>query len=408
MVKAFKALVQHYDTLRLNLDGNSLKFNELILFREVIVEIIEIGDSDELPVVCQEMRAEVNVRLGYPFKVAIIQQEGHADRLFITMHHLVIDGISWRILLESFYQVYNQLLDNLAVELPPKTASLKDWSETINAHAETTKAQNEREYWSKVDQQSFMVRTDYETEDWSVRNLAKESITLSIRQSQYLLSQAIRKLNVDIQAIFNTALLLTLKEFNGTNHAKVELENHGRHLAGVDTSRSIGWFTSMFPFQVSLLEEGDMLDQIKHVHECLQSIPNHGIGYGIHKFLLKTLNNSGNAMSEVRFNYLGQFGAELNNELFNYSLEDHGGESHPDNHITAKLEFNLMVINQELLITLNYNKEAYHESTIQSILNVFQLYLIEIIEVAQEQHSSISTEFEFANLEDDDLKALFD
>lgn len=407
--EAFQALIKHHDGLRINHDvgKNTLFFNPAHLSSSFKVKHHKKDDLQDLNEIIQEISSGFNLSDELLIEAAVIEERGEMDYLFIKAHHLVIDGISWRILLEDLYTFYQTLSEHEPVKFPRKTASLKAWSNRLSEAVRKNLYRKERTYWEEIANTPFAVPVDMETEDWKAENLRTVQRKLDVDSTTFLLKKAPQIHKIDILQVQLLALARTLKTWTQGKTAIIELENHGRHVEGIDISRTIGWFTVMHPLKL-VLETESFDEQIKAVKQQTHEIPNKGIGYGILKHLTHQIHGSQSERTEVRFNYLGQFEQELENELF--SFEEHTGATNAkENILTAKLEFNTMVINGHLQVEVNYNRKAHKESTIQEILSHFFAQLNEAIEHIKYQATSylVPSDFEDVDLEQEELDALF-
>ncbi|TRX53357.1 amino acid adenylation domain-containing protein [Fulvivirga sp. M361] len=407
--KALPAAINQHDELRIKYDQPtaSLTYQEEGELN-LRLELHEVSDKHELLEICQELKHALNLEDGLLFKSALISINGHIDKLFITMHHLVIDGISWRILLEDLVRNYHSLVKGSSIHTPFKTASISQWSRFVRSYGQSEITESEKEYWQSIEKQEFKLKDDINTgpSDWVVANTKKENVTIDQEYTDYLLKQAHSVYQTDVPILLSTALAVTLSKWTGETQIKLELENHGRHFAGIDISRTIGWFTAMYP--VNLTIKADSLSEnIKTVKEEVRSVPNNGIGYGI----LKSLGElSPTNLSEVRLNYIGQFDYDLENELFSYADQDHGIETDPRNRMSAKLEFNAMVVRGCLQIEIIYNGKAYLPQTIKQLGNTLKDNLLELLDHIRTERNVHFTpsDFDGADLDQEELEALFE
>ena len=171
-----------------------------------------------------------------------------------------------------------------------------------------------------------------------------------------------------------TALAQAFAAWTGTSQLLLDLEGHGREeiLEGVDLSRTVGWFTSVFPVLLDLTESGSVAEAIKAIKEQLRRIPQRGIGYGLLRYL------SGNADSaeglralpqaEVRFNYLGQFERAIaDSPLFELAPESSGPASSKQEKRSYLLEVNGLVVQGQLRIVWGYSEQMHKQTTIEQL-----------------------------------------
>ncbi len=405
--QAFTKLLECHDELRINYDPvkKVLFYNERHLNRGFDIDGIEISDSTELIDACQEVRSTLNINNDLLLKAVVIHQKSKKSKLFITAHHLIMDGVSWRILMTDLYEFYKRLELGNSRYLPTKTASLKDWFEGLESYQCTIE---EEKYWQGLETINFKIPQDFKTDDWRVRNIKKLTRSLDKDQTGFLVQKAHKTYGTNVPMLLNTALVLTLNEWTRGKQFVVEQESHGRHLDGIDVSRTLGWFTSMYPVLLEMM--GNSLgEHIKAVKEQLRKVPDHGMGYGINTFQNNLTDTTNALRSEIRFNYLGQLGDELNNDLFRYDPQITGMEMDEVNHATTKIEWNCMVMDGVFVLDLFYNSKAYKHLTIDRLADSFLHHLSQIIAHIKKEDDIYFTpsDFEMANLDQEELDALF-
>lgn len=414
--QTFKKLIDHHDGLRLNFnpEKGNLFFNNKHIDEDFHIPEYHLFSSTKekysnIESICQEVKSSFDITKTLLIKAAIITDETGEKKMFITAHHLVIDGISWRILLEDMYKIYSALETNQNIKLQYKTCSLSDWAKKLAEYSLSEKLKNEIHSWKETENIMFPIPTDAETNDWSVKNTNKISGILSSDKTEFLLKRAFQKYKIDILTLLNTALAKTLKDWTGIGSFIIEQEYHGRHFENIDSSRTIGWFTSIYPVKI-IFPNDSLSKQILSVKEQLKQVPENGIDYSILKYTNNSFIKADDTIPEIRLNYLGQFDNELNNDLFSYCDIPTGPDSDSANNVTVKFDINCMVINEKLNIEISYNAGAYSNSTItrfrDSVLNNLN-NIIEHIEKEDDVYVT-SSDFETVDLDEEDLKNLFD
>lgn len=412
---AFERIVAHHDGLRLNYnpEKNTVFYNSRHLNEHFVIETYQIASSSDngtgLNEICEKIMSGFDITEKLLIKAAVIKEEGIAEWLFITAHHLVTDGVSWRILLEDFYRIYHALETDEDISLPQKTATSIDWEGALTSYSKSDQIRDEEEYWNSISEVDFSLPQDFKTEDWRIACRKIVSGKIDKEKTEFLLKGAHGSYNTDILILLNTALTITLKEWTGVERFVIELENHGRHDETVDTSRTVGWFTAMYPVIFELPDNNKVGDQIKAIKEQVRNIPNNGMGFGVGKYMAGWQDTNADELTEIRFNYLGQFDNELNNQLFSYGHEIDGIGIDRQNKITARLEFNVMIISGELNLKIYYNQKNYSESTIKSFRDSFfdnLERLLAHIKDEDELHFTPS-DFDSVELDEDEINSLF-
>jgi amino acid adenylation domain-containing protein/non-ribosomal peptide synthase protein (TIGR01720 family) len=402
---AFKGLIEQHDGLRINLDTQRRKlfYNKKHLESDFLVEEHPMSTT-----IMNELKSSFEITTSLLLRAAILKEDDQNRKLFITAHHLVVDGISWRILLEDLYAFYTALERGEKIMFPRKTASLIEWESAFKKYVLFAGILAEKDYWHSIHDPEFSIPLDHATNDWSVENARKLSRKLEKKKTGYLLKEANQPYRTDASILLNAALGMTLRQWTGRDSFVVEQENHGRHLDSVDVSRTLGWFTVMHPIKLAWTDD-PIGPQIRAIKQQFQNIPNKGIGYGICKFLPLGPGQDPEHLTEIRMNYLGQFAGEFNNDLFAYNFQSTGSDVDPHNRMTAKLELNLMVITGELTLEILYNSKAHDESTIRWLMELFFSNLDLILDnIGTEEDIHFNTsDFAAVKLEESDLKALF-
>jgi non-ribosomal peptide synthase protein (TIGR01720 family) len=358
--------------------------------------------------ICSELKAGFDITNSLLLKAAVIKAGADVDMLFITAHHLVMDGVSWRILLEDLYNIYTALEREEEIRLSSKTASLLDWERALIEYAASGDLKSEERYWKEIEEIEFHIPQDLMINEWKVADVRKISRALSREKTAFLVKEAHKAYKADVAVLLNVALALTLKEWTGSNLFIIEQEGHGRHWTDVDASRTVGWFTTMYPLKLELKHE-DIGAQIEDVKEQMKRTPQQGIGYGIYKYFRKLPYREENGLTEIRLNYLGQFGKELNNDLFAYTSQSTGSDIYPGNSMTAKLDINATVIEDLLNLDISYNAGAYRDDTISWLVNTLFNNLDRILGHVNERADVhlAPTDFDTVNLSDEEWNALF-
>jgi amino acid adenylation domain-containing protein/non-ribosomal peptide synthase protein (TIGR01720 family) len=258
--------------------------------------------------------------------------EGAPDRLLLMAHHLIVDGVSWRILLEDLETAYRQLARGEGIALPHRTSSLRSWAESLVEHARSPSVQAQTAFWLDLLRQPVSpLPVDRSAGTDDVRSSRVVAVALDADETRALLQDVPRAYRTQINDALLTALVEAFAEWTGARRLLVDLEGHGRaELAhGLDTSRTVGWFTAVYPVLLDLEGITAPGPALKAVKERLRSIPDQGLGYGLARYL-----GGGEAAApalgalpaaEVIFNYLGQLDQTVGEDrLFRGAAESAG------------------------------------------------------------------------------------
>ena len=245
----------------------------------------------------------LNIEKGEIARFVLMQtptKETH-NRILIVIHHLAVDGVSWRILLDDLEQLLTGFTnnENEKPQLGLKSSSYRQWYDALKEYGQSKKVQSQIPYWEEIESSYEAIKVD---KDYSGEVKAKDIVNHSIRvnknQTQLLLQEVPRVYHTEINDMLLCALALTLCEFGKTEKVTIGLEGHGRENINedIDTSRTVGWFTNLYPVLLKLNKDRDLSDSIKSVKEQLRNIPDKGLGYGVLRYINKEERLSGKAM----------------------------------------------------------------------------------------------------------------
>jgi amino acid adenylation domain-containing protein/non-ribosomal peptide synthase protein (TIGR01720 family) len=270
----------------------------------------------------------------------------------LRAHHLVVDGVSWRVLAEDLRTAHRQAVAGTEIQLPARTTSFRDWAHQLVGHVGTGGFATERDYWADVAREDGAVPEDRDGPNTaaSERSVA---VALDREATAALLRDVPRLFRTEVNDVLLTALAAALAGWTGRDEVLVHLEGHGREelFDGVDLSRTVGWFTTLFP--VVLTAPGtDWAAALAATKERMRAVPGRGIGYGALRWLggAELTTNAG-----VSFNYLGQFAANTG------ELELH---AHPDAPRAHLIDVVGRVQQDRLELTWHYSANRHDKATI--------------------------------------------
>jgi non-ribosomal peptide synthase protein (TIGR01720 family) len=313
--------------------------------------------------------------------------EAYSQRLLIVIHHLAVDGVSWRILLEDIQTIYGQIQQGKPAQLPPKTTSFQYWANKLADYAQTPALQEQMNYWSKLAHKRFgslpIDSPGGENSEASTRTVA---VSLSKQETDDLLKEVPAVYHTQINDVLLTALAQAYYRMTGSRQVIVELEGHGRVdlFADVDLSRTVGWFTSVYPVLLDLKFSKSPGEAVKTIKEQIHQIPNNGIGFG----LLRYLNENKDTIdqlkeiprAEICFNYLGQFDQVASGSaIFDIAQESKGSDHSPLGKRSHVIEINGSIAGGKLQLDWNYSENLHYRWTIERLAQHFITELKAII-----------------------------
>ncbi|MBD1379486.1 non-ribosomal peptide synthetase [Metabacillus arenae] len=330
------------------------------------------------------------------------QNEGE-NQLFLTIHHLIVDGVSWRVLLEDLQMLYHQATLKQPTKLPAKTTTFKEWAYTLNQYAEGEIVLRELDYWQKISRIEANIPTDKEMADLvnTEESLKKMTVSFSKEETASLLNRVNRTMDAKIQEILIAALVLVIKKWSNNHHIKIDIEGHGREEVrkGLNLSRTIGWFTTLFPFSIKLQESSSILEDLQLVVKKLRAIPNNGLGYGILKYM-KDIQFAGSP-SQVSFNYLGQINTSANkNTIFEMSNDSVEPIRDPRALRAYLLDVEGAIYNGELSLDWMYCRHIHKDETVRKLTAEFTTTVKSIIKLCErfEEQKYVPKDFSTAIL----------
>ncbi|PAU57235.1 non-ribosomal peptide synthase/polyketide synthase [Pseudomonas sp. PICF141] len=386
--QALEHLQRHHDALRLRYRqtaGGWAQEHAAVDQPNALLRTVALADSEALPALCLELQRSLNLSDGPLIRAALVDLPDASQRLLLVIHHLVVDGVSWRILLEDLQTAYQQLSAGSPLRLPAKTTAFKDWGERLQGHARSAGLETELNYWRE---QLAEAPADLplDNPDGQLQNRFERSVDtrLDAERTRQLLQQAPAVYRTQVNDLLLTALARVLCEWTASDSALVQLEGHGREdlFDDLDLSRTVGWFTSMFP--VRLTPQASLEASIKGIKEQLRSIPNKGIGYGLLRYLGSDAAQaalSGVSQPKVTFNYLGQFDNNFDEgALWVPATEDKGAGQDEQAPMSNWLTIDGRVYQGQLSLTWTYSADVFEEATINALARAYEVALGELIE----------------------------
>jgi amino acid adenylation domain-containing protein/non-ribosomal peptide synthase protein (TIGR01720 family) len=374
-------LIRHHDALRLRfrkVEDEWTQFNADdsagIPFREIDLRRLTFADqATAIENESARVQARLNLAEG-PLLFVVLFRLGaeRRDRLLIVVHHLAIDGVSWRVMMEDLQTCYEQLGRCEPVELPAKTTSFKRWAQCLMQYAGSVPATQELSFWLQRPMQTFELPLDHERGANTVASARNLEVALTPEETRALLQDVPSAYRTQVNDALLAALGRTLANWTGHTSLLFDLEGHGREdlFEGIDLSRTVGWFTSIFPVSLSINPGKRSSETLKSVKEQLRRIPNRGIGYGVLRYLTADLSIkqrlSALPQAQLCFNYLGQFDNTASSPEESAVDEPIGLSRGPLDERSYLLEINARVEAGSLRINWTYSENRhYHETILQ-------------------------------------------
>ena len=408
------ALAGHHDVLRACFTDQGQVFNppgQEIYFKAKAVE-----DESDLDREVVSLQSSFDIRKGPVFGVGLYRMGGE-DYLLLAGHHLAVDGVSWRILFEDLLTAYGAAAGSNEIIFPEKTTSYKEWAGKLAPYSERSDVRAESAFW-----QDYLagiephVPVDMEGGgmEGGGNDMGASDVVfaaLDEKETRNLLRDAHRAYNTEVNDLLITALMRALQDWTGREQVVFDLEGHGREdvVEGVDVSRTVGWFTAIYPVVLGVDRASDLAHQIKYVKERLRSIPVKGFNYGMLRGVgaVNGLINTG-----LSFNYLGQLAqsASEGEGLFELAKANVPGTVDAGNKRANLIDVICVVTGTCLDINMVYSTRFHKRETIERLAGSFREELSRVVAhcLDPESFDITPSDFKLAELSQEDIDDLYD
>jgi amino acid adenylation domain-containing protein/non-ribosomal peptide synthase protein (TIGR01720 family) len=367
---ALDALLAHHDALRLRFHHAAGGWRQVHAPHEPIdiLTVHDLPNADDPAVldVADAVHASFDLATGPQLRAALFRfADGSHPRLLLVAHHLVVDGVSWRLLLDDLDTAYHQALRGEPVDLSAKTASWQRWSTGLSELVAAGGFDAELPYWSEPVDGSLPAGAAGPPGTDAVE------VVLDAADTEALLRAAPAAYRTRVNDVLLSALAWALARWTGRDRVAVTLEGHGREdVMDLDVSRTVGWFTTMFPVALTV-PDGDWRTIVRAVRKQLRSLPGNGFGYGALRYL-GTLDPPG-PLPSLSFNYLGQFDsrAEEDGGLFGATLPVIGADHDPRDHGEHLVEVVGDVTDGRLSFAWYFRTDHFDRATIDAVASDF-------------------------------------
>ncbi|MBK0060073.1 amino acid adenylation domain-containing protein [Pseudomonas sp. S44] len=387
--QALQALVAHHDALRLSFTESDAGWQAHYRpLGEQPTELLwqrTLNTADELEALAESAQRSLSLGDGPLLRAVLADLPDGSQRLLLVIHHLAVDGVSWRILFEDLQLALEQLSSGKPLALPGKTSSQRDWAGELQRAAQSPRLQQSLDFW-RATLEGAHDSLPCQRPDTANRNCDGVTVhsTLDAEQTRQLLQQAPAAYRTRINDLLLTALARVICRWTGHDHALVQLEGHGREdlFEHLDLTRSVGWFTSVFP--VRLTPAAGLGDSLKQIKEQLRAIPDNGLGFGVLRHLGDaSVRDALRALPTPRitFNYLGQLDASFADESPAWlpAGENRGAEHSPEAPLDNWLNLNGQVFDGRLQISWTFSRERFDIATLQRLAEDYQRELVAVV-----------------------------
>ena len=414
--EAARRLIQHHDALRLRFSRRSGAWRQWnaptsdeAFSRHDLSGVPAADRSAAIEAEAARLQASLDLSAGPIARFALFELGPREPaRLLILVHHLAIDGVSWRLLLEDLDSACRDAAAGQTVQLPGKTTSFRSWSRRLTALARSPALESELEFWLEQEQRPVSpLPVDQRLGEDRVGSGRVVRVALTPSQTRAVLQDIPAAFATQVNDALLAAALVAFSEWTGEARLRVDLEGHGREelFEDADLTRTVGWFTTRFPVVLEAADPSDPVETLRSVREILRRVPRRGIGYGLLRYLggdraasmLGTI-----PPPEVSFNYLGQFDRALpETALFRLAGESTGPTRSPRQARRHRITIDGKVLDGRLQFGWGYSESFHLASTIQRLADRFQAALTGLAEIAA------SRDLVESGLSREDLDVLF-
>ncbi|OOC56254.1 MULTISPECIES: non-ribosomal peptide synthetase [Nocardiopsis] len=393
VARAAEHVLAHHDMLRLRVERAEGEWRQHLEAETApgAVRVVDAAGLSEAGVeellASEAGRDRPSTRLAEgPLFEAVVVDTGTADRhrLLLSAHHMVVDGVSWRVILEDLAIAYGQLWDGRPVSLGAKTTPFPVWADRLAAFVREGGFGDDVEAWAEtLSGAATALPLDLDGGPNDVASQRVLTSELSEEDTAALLSRVPGAFRCRIDDVLLAALGRVLADWTGSGRILVEKEGHGREdlFEDVDLSRTVGWFTTVYPVVLDLPEGDGWPGTVAAVKRQTRSAPR-GIGFGALRYLAEGPDTEPlRALPEVpvSFNYLGRFGEAEGDGLVRRFAPVPGPDHAPDEERTNLLDVTGSVTGGRLEFSWTYSANRHRDATVERLARSFTGALRELV-----------------------------
>ena len=400
LARAVARLVEHHDQLRARFLRTGAGWRQEVAppggeVPFILLDLSLVPDPETaMRAAADAVQASFRLDRGPLLRAALFDLgPGRPERLLLAAHHLVMDAVSWPILLTDLRAAYDRST------LPPKTTSFRRWAERLREYARTAELRQELEHW----QEGRAGEGSSLTTEASAERI---ETALGAEETRQLLNEVPEAYPVRVEEVVLAAVAESVADGRGL--LEIGIEGHGREalFEDVDLSRTVGWFTSSFPLRLDL-RDGDALKEVK---SRLRRVPRRGVGYGVLRYLADddaAAPLRAQRPPEATFNYLGRVDDPGEGPL-RLASDPGGAASDPRNPRPHALEIDALVLGGELRLVWIYDRERYRREAVEKLAaaSLDRLRTLVARCLSGETYGHTAADFPHAGLEQGQLERL--
>jgi amino acid adenylation domain-containing protein/non-ribosomal peptide synthase protein (TIGR01720 family) len=391
--EALQHLVVHHEALRLRFWQEDAQWRQMpaaLSDAEAILWRREAASEADIERLFAEADRSLDPLSGRLVRAVVASLPDGSQRLLLVIHHLAVDGVSWRILLEDLETGYRQLEAGQPIQLHARTASYAQWARHLAELAGGPGAANDIDHWQRITTSVGPLPRDNPNGANSRKYGRSFVARLGGAASESLLSTASGAYRTRPDELMLTALARVVSRWSGQPEILVDLERHGRDSGEdrLDVSRTVGWFTTVFP--VRLAAHGDLPRAIKNVKETVRRTPGNGAGHGLLRYLAAPeLRARMTALPEaqIAFNYLGRF-VPRRDGLFATDIASMDLSTDETAPLSRLITIDAFATADGLELRWTYSEDIYRPETIERLAGAMLDELQIIVDHCRDPHSA--------------------
>ena len=315
-----------------------------------------------------------------PLLRAAYFEAGAERRLLIVIHHLVVDGVSWRVLLEELQALY----ERPDAALPAITTPWSVWASRQSSYAQQAERLWQLAWWQRMLHGATAALPLEGEGDRRLSASRVVTVKLTVDATQRLLLRGSRADGVRTEEILLAALAQTLGPWAGAARLLIDLEGHGREdlIEDVDLSRTVGWFTTQYP--LALPHHADPAHTLGTVRDILRAVPDKGFSWGALKYFGEDASRAAIAalpVASLRFNYLGRFDQALPSDgRFGFASERSGAQADDSDTMDHALDIGALISADRLSVHWRYSPGVLSEASVTRLTRRFEDVLLGLID----------------------------
>ncbi|MFO7699789.1 MAG: amino acid adenylation domain-containing protein [Acidimicrobiia bacterium] len=400
--QALAALIEHHDMLRARIRTKNGTWEQTVNDRAVFPFESVTVPADHVDAIISETQAALDLKHGPLARAVLIRTADHTDPLLVLVaHHLVVDVVSWIILVDDLESAYRQAHSGVPIALVPRTTSYRDWITQLLGEDWT----DERIFWLTLARRA--PAPPMPATRGLEADIGRHDVSLDRTSTAAFLGAANDAYSTRPDELLTAAVGIAVTELERSDRTWLSIEGHGRPtgVAEMDLTRTVGWFTSRYPIPI---ERQDNENMIKTVKETMRSIPRGGVGFGVLHDVLGDEEIRSMPAPQVNLNYVGRGIATADSSTFRWT----GSEPSESRHRDARLPFAIEVIasirSGELVLEFVFDSRSFAPDRIRWFAQTARTSLMDLIDhcVAEGAGGYTPSDFPEAGLDQAELDNL--